>query len=31
MEGTIMEVIKRSGRREKLDINKIRIALEFAF
>lgn len=26
-----MEVIKRSGRRERLDINKIRIALEFAF
>ncbi|MDQ7038358.1 MAG: ribonucleoside-diphosphate reductase subunit alpha [Aquificota bacterium] len=26
-----MEVIKRSGKREKLDINKIRIALEFAF
>lgn len=31
MEGTVMEVVKRSGRREKLDINKIRIALEFAF
>jgi ribonucleoside-diphosphate reductase alpha chain len=31
MEGIAMEVIKRSGRREKLDINKIRIALEFAF
>ncbi len=31
MEGTIMEVVKRSGKREKLDINKIRIALEFAF
>ena len=32
MEGTIMmEVVKRSGRRERLDINKIRIALEFAF
>ncbi len=31
MEGTAMEVIKRSGKREKLDINKIRIALEFAF
>ncbi len=26
-----MEVIKRSGKREKLDVNKIRIALEFAF
>ncbi len=26
-----MEVVKRSGRREKLDINKIRLALEFAF
>ncbi len=26
-----MEVIKRSGKRERLDINKIRIALEFAF
>ncbi|WP_457600523.1 ribonucleotide reductase N-terminal alpha domain-containing protein [Hydrogenivirga sp.] len=26
-----MEVIKRSGQRETLDINKIRIALEFAF
>ncbi len=26
-----MEVIKRDGRREKLDINKIRLALEFAF
>ncbi|RLJ71535.1 ribonucleoside-diphosphate reductase alpha chain [Hydrogenivirga caldilitoris] len=26
-----MEVVKRSGKREKLDINKIRIALEFAF
>jgi len=32
MEGTrMMEVVKRSGRRERLDINKIRIALEFAF
>ncbi len=31
MEGSAMEVIKRSGKREKLDINKIRIALEFAF
>ena len=31
MEGIVMEVVKRSGRREKLDINKIRIALEFAF
>lgn len=31
MEGTIMEVVKRSGKREQLDINKIRIALEFAF
>jgi len=31
MEGTVMEVVKRSGRREKLDINKIRLALEFAF
>ena len=31
MEGTTMEVIKRDGRREKLDINKIRLALEFAF
>ncbi len=31
MEGTVMEVVKRSGKREKLDINKIRIALEFAF
>ncbi len=26
-----MEVVKRSGKRERLDINKIRIALEFAF
>jgi len=26
-----MEVVKRSGKREQLDINKIRIALEFAF
>ncbi len=31
MEGTAMEVVKRSGKREALDINKIRIALEFAF
>ncbi len=31
MEGTVMEVVKRSGKRERLDINKIRIALEFAF
>ncbi len=31
MEGIAMEVIKRSGKRERLDINKIRIALEFAF
>lgn len=31
MEGIAMEVVKRSGKRERLDINKIRIALEFAF